>query len=217
MRYGRDYIKAIDQRHALHDYNTNFWELAASMSIPVVQAEHNSALYLPAPLITLDPEVYSSYWSFTRFHELAHVVLRDSGIEAQLAQDADSPEQFVAWMEAYCNFGAAQFQVPNPLLRHVLRRHGYCPEAVVEVAHISGVDLFDAMYRLTHGFLEPEATRTTFLTQGSYLRKAVTTSRWFPHREGDRLPEVGLAIPQARLLALPEKFGRHRVLGTLED
>ncbi|WP_278911589.1 hypothetical protein [Deinococcus wulumuqiensis] len=217
MRYGRDFIKAIDHRHALHGYNTNFWQLAASMSIPVVQAEHNSALYLPAPLITLDPEVYGSYWSFTRFHELAHIVLRDSGIEAQLAQDADHPEQFVSWMEAYCNFGAAQFQMPNPVLRHLLGIYGYGPEVVVQLAGVSGVDLFDAMYRVTHGFLEADATRTTFLTQGSYLRKAVTTNRWFPHREGDRLPEVALAIPQARLMSLPERWGRHRVLGTLED
>ncbi|SMB83103.1 hypothetical protein [Deinococcus hopiensis] len=86
---------------------------------------------------------------------------------------------------AYCSFGAAQFQMPNPMLRRALSRYGYSPRAVLALTRVAGVDLFDAMYRVTHGFLGSDARRTAFLTQGSYLRKAVTTNAWFPHKATD--------------------------------
>ncbi|SMB85914.1 ImmA/IrrE family metallo-endopeptidase [Deinococcus hopiensis] len=217
MLYGQEFAEAIDYRHGLHGYVTDFWALTSSMNIAVQEGTYNSAVFLPRPVITLEPEVYYSDWSFTRFHELAHTVLRDSGIGWQLAQEADYPEQYRAWIEAYCNFGAAQFQMPNPMLRRVLSQYGYSPQAVLALTRVAGVDLFDAMYRVTHGFLESDARRTAFLTQGSYLRKAVTTNAWFPHSEGDRIPEVALTLSGAKLLTLPLRFGRNRVLGLLND
>lgn len=213
MHYGQDFSEAIDRQHALFDYDTDFWSLTQRMRIPVIEGTYNSAVYLPEPLITLHPDHFHGEWTFTRFHELAHTVLRDSGIEAQLRADAEYPEQFRCWMEAYCNFGAAQFQMPNPLLERVLRRHGYSPRAVLTLAQVAGVDLFDAMNRFTHGGLESGARRATLLFQGSYVRRAVTTVPWFPHQDGDRLPEPNISIPGIQLLRLPERFGRGRVLG----
>lgn len=220
MHYGREFIQAVDQTHRAFGYETDFWALSERMNIPVIQGEYNSSLVLPGqipqPLITLRPEVYHGRWSFTRFHELAHAVLRDSGIETQLRYEADEPEQFRAWVEAYCNFGAAQLQIPNPELRRVLRRWGYSPEAVVALARVEGVDLFDAMHRVAFGFLEDDAHRTVLLLQGRHLRKCVTTT-WFPHAEGQRLPEVSVTYPSAQLLRLPARFGWSRVLGVIGE
>lgn len=215
MHYGQDFMRAVDERHRLYDYNTNFWELTACMHIPVVEGCYNSAVYIPAPLITLRPEVYYGDWSFTRFHELAHTVLRDSGIEAQLWADAEYPEQFRSWVEAYCNFGAAQFQIPNHQLRRVLGVFGQSPRAVVKLAEQPGVDLFDAMQRVALGFLDDDAARTLFLTQGSYVRRVYTTKIYTPLAEGDRVPEAALTLAGAKLLALPLRYGRGRVLGLL--
>lgn len=217
MHYGRDFMLAIDRQHRAHGYNTSFWELAAGMHIPVIEGSYNSAVYLPSPLITLTPEVYGSYWSFTRFHELAHTVLRDSGIEAQLWHDAEYPEQFRAWVEAYCNFGAAQFQVPNWMLRQTLRAYGATPRAVLRLTEQAGVDLFDAMQRVAYGFLDDDAARTVFLSQGSYVRRVCTTRLYAHMQAGDRLPEAALLGAGAKLLTLPERFGRGRVLGILTE
>lgn len=215
MQYGREFMREVDRTHAKFDYTPDFWELTARMRIPVVTGSYNSAVYLPNALITLHPDVFHGCWTFTRFHELAHVVLRDSGIEQQLWHEADCIEQFRTWCEAYCDFGAAQFQAPNPLLHATLARHGYSPAAILELARLTGVDLFDAMSRVAHGFLEDDAARTAFLTQGRYLRRAVTTSAWFPFQQGDSIPEPALTLPGAILSVLPERFGRGRVLGVV--
>lgn len=214
MYFGAEFAQAIDERHRQHGYVMDFWELARLMRIPVKQGDFNSTVYMPGPHVTLDYETYHGYWTFTRFHELAHTVLRDSGIEARLFHQAEYPEQFRAWVEGYCNFGAAQFQMPDPVLRQVLDTHGYAPAAVVELAQLTGVDLFDAMNRTTHGLIDHGAQRSAFLIQSSYVRKVVTTD-WFPYSEGDRVPEVSLLLPNAKLLRLPEQFGRHRVLGMM--
>jgi hypothetical protein len=219
MEHGREFMEAVDALHRKYGYETDFWTLSERMNIPVIQGEYNSSLVLPGsvpqPLITLRPEVYHGEWSFTRFHELAHSILRVSGIEAQLRAEAEQPEQFRAWAEAYCNFGAAQLQIPNPLLRRVLRRWDCSPEAVLALAQMHGVDLFDAMYRVGFGFLEDDAQRTVLLLQGSHLRKCVTTT-WFPHSEGQRIPEVALTYPSARLKQLPGRFGWRRTLAVLK-
>lgn len=215
MYFGAEFAEAIDERHRKYQYILDFWELTRLMRIPVKQGDYNSTVYLPGPHVTLDYETYHGYWTFTRFHELAHTVLRESGIEKKLYEEAEYPEQFRSWVEAYCNYGAAQFQMPNPLLRQVLEWYGYHPRAILELAKLTGVDLFDAMNRLTHDLLDPDARRASFLTQSSYLRKVVTTNDWFPYSEGDRVPEVMLSLPGAKLLKLPERFGQHRVLGVV--
>lgn len=220
MHYGRAFMEAVDELHAGYDYDPDFWSLTRRLNIPVTVGDYNSAVVLPGrppqKLITLHNDVYFGTWTFTRFHELAHFVLRDSGIEKQLRGEADEPEQFNSWVEAYCNFGAAQFQIPNPTLMRVLRRWGYSPRAIVSLTDYDGVDLFDAMYRVAHGFLEDDARRIVMLLQGSHLRKCVTTT-WFPHSEGERLPEVAVSYPSTRLLSLPERYGRGRVLGVLNS
>lgn len=209
MHYGRAFMLEIDRVHKQHDYDLNFWTLSAAMGVAVTEAEYNSAVFFAEPVITLHPDYYYGEWSFTRFHELAHVVLRRSGIQQQLLQDADHPEQYRAWVEAYCNYGAAQFQAPNHLLEQVLRELGYTPAAIVRLASMVGVDLFDAMNRVTFGFLEASAHRTTVLTQGGYIRRIVTTDG-FPHQEGDELPLQ--AIQQGMTVPLEQRFGRGRAL-----
>jgi hypothetical protein len=220
MHYGREFMEAVDELHAQYDYDPDFWSLTRRLNIPVAVGEYNSAVILPGrpprKLITLNSDVYYGTWTFTRFHELAHFVLRDSGIEKQLRGEADDPNQFTAWVEGYCNFGAAQFQAPNPMLRRVLGRWGYAPHAVLELADLDGVDLFDAMHRVAHGFLDDDARRTVMLIQNKRLRKCVSTT-YFPHDEGQRLPEATVTYPGTRLLTLPERFGWGRVIGVLNS
>lgn len=209
MHYGRAFMLEIDRVHARHNYDLNFWTLSAAMGVAVTEAAYNSAVFLAEPVITLHPDYYYGEWTFTRFHELAHIVLRRSGIQQQLFHDAEYPEQYNAWVEAYCNFGAAQFQAPNYILERVLREHGFTPAAVVELASMVGVDLFDSMSRVTFGFLDSRAQRTSVLTQGGYIRRIVTTDH-FPHQVGDELPRG--AQQQASVLTLPSRFGRGRAL-----
>lgn len=220
MHYGREFMEAVDDLHAHHEYDPDFWSLSRRLNIPVTVGEYNSAVVLPGDppqkLITLQPDVLHGAWSFTRFHELAHFVLRDSGIEKQLRGEADDPDQLLAWVEGYCNFGAAQFQAPNPVLKRVLNKYGYSPRAVVALTEIDGVDLFDGMHRVAHGFLDDDAQRTVMLIQNMRLRKCVTTT-YFPHEEGQRLPEAVVTYPGTRLLTLPDRFGWGRVLGVLNS
>lgn len=212
---GAAFLEFVDRVHGAHGYETDFWRLAASLDIPVAPGPFSSTVSLPRTVITLEESVYRSERTFIKMHEVSHALLRDSGIEAELRWQADSPEDFRAQVEAYCNYGAAQLQMPGPLLEQALRRYGMSPGAVLHLAEVSRTSLPVAMRRLVYGRLEPDAHRAAFLTQRSYVRDVASANISLDFGVGARIPEIALRQPGARLRRVPREYGTGLVLGTV--
>lgn len=212
---GARFLAFVDRVHAGHDYEPNFWRLAAGLGIPVAKGPFNSTVSLPRTVITLEETVYHSERTFVKMHEVSHALLRDSGIEAELWHLCESPEEFRAQVEAYCNFGAGQLQMPGPLLDEALRRYGVSPGAVLHLSEASGASLAAALRRLVYGRLEPDAHRAAFVTRGSYVRDVASANIPLEFSVGTRVPEIALEVPTATLRRVPEAYGAGLTLGTV--
>lgn len=215
MSLGTQFLEFVDRVHARHNYESDFWKLAASLGIPVALGPYNSTVSLPRTVITLEETIYHSERTFVKMHEISHALLRDSGIEEELAHLCDSPEEFRAQIEAYCNFGAGQIQMPNPLLDEALSRYGVSPGAVLHLAEASGASIAVAMRRLVFGSLEPDAHRAAFVTKGRYVRDVASANIPLTFSVGTRVPEIALEVPSAKLRQVPDSFGTGLTLGTV--
>ncbi|EYB68834.1 hypothetical protein DEIPH_ctg017orf0209 [Deinococcus phoenicis] len=212
---GADFLRFVDQVHARHGYEMDFWRLAAGLGIPVTPGPFSSTVSLPCTVITLEEGVYHSPRTFVKMHEISHALLRDSGIEKELEWLCESPEEFRAQVEAYCNFGAGQLQMPGPLLDQATQRYGTSPGAVLCLAEACGSSLPAAMRRVVFGGLEADAHRAAFLTQRSYVKDVVTANIPLEFSVGTRVPEIALEVPTAKLRRVPEDYGVGLTLGTV--
>nr|WP_255520342.1 hypothetical protein [Deinococcus sp. DB0503] len=163
----------------------------------------------------MEEGIYHSDRTFVKMHEISHALLRDSGIEQELQWQCDSPEEFLAQVEAYCNYGAAQLQMPNPLLDRATRRYGLTPGAVLHLAEAAGTTIPIAMRRVVYGRLEPDAHRAAFLTQRSYVKDVASANVPLEFSVGSRVPEIALEVPTAKLKRVPEAYGSRMTLGTV--
>ncbi|SEI68681.1 hypothetical protein SAMN04488058_101342 [Deinococcus reticulitermitis] len=215
MSLGADFLHFVDRVHAQHGYETDFWKLATSLDIPVTPGPFNSTVSLPRTVITLEEGIYHSPRTFVKMHEVSHALLRDSGIERELLHLCESPEEFRAQVEAYCNFGAGQLQMPEPVLQEALRRWGMSPEAVLQVAETSGASLAASMRRVVYGGLEPDAHRAAFVIRRNYVADVASAN--VPHTlsVGARVPEIALKMPTARLRQVPKVYGTGLTLGVV--
>lgn len=215
MSLGTDFLQFVDQVHAQHGYEADFWRLTASLNIPVAPGPFNSTVSLPRTVITLEEGVYHSNRTYVKMHEISHALLRDSGIEQELEWHCDSPEEFKAQVEAFCNYGAAQLQMPNPLLDAALSRDGLTPEAVLYLADKAETTVPIAMRRVVYGRLEPDAHRAALVTQRSYVKDLASANVPLDFSVGTRVPEIALTVPTAKLKRLPEAYGTGLTLGVV--
>lgn len=142
-------------------------------------------------------------------HELAHVLLERSGIEAEVIRQAGSRAEAMPYIEGMCHHAAGLLQMPAPLLHEATRKYGSHAKAIVHLHQNSAASLPSAMRRWVYD--DPAAHRAAFTTSGSYIADAVTCNVYLPFWKLDRVAEVTLAHPEVQAVSI----GRRQLLGVV--
>ena len=199
----------VHQIHAQLGHVTEWRELAALLDVLVRPGVYNSCLPGPPTVITLLPDNYVSRWSDKPMHELAHVLLERSGIEAEAIRIAGSRDEAMPYIEAMCHHAAGLLQMPAPLLTEATRKHGHTAAAILYVQKHSRAGLPSAMRRWVYD--QPDQARAAFTTSGSYIADAAACNIYLPFWKLDRVAEVTLAHPEVQA----QSIGRRQVLGVV--
>jgi hypothetical protein len=203
------FVTYVQQVHAHHNHVTDWRQLAAILGVLVKPGPFNSCLPGEPTIITLMPDSYTGRWSYKPMHELAHFLLRQSGIEAELIRQAGDLNAALPAIEALCHHAAGLLQMPAPLLAEATARHGQSGAAILHLQQGSRASLASAMRRWAHA--EPDAHRGAFLTVGHYVTDAVSHNYRLPFWRLDRVPEVALRHPEVALVSL----GKRQALGVV--
>ena len=206
LKYGAYFSNYINRVHAQHHYERDFQKLAISLGIPTKAGHFSRTGYFPRPIITVERSLLYSEKTFKKMHEIGHVLLVDCGLEAQLLAEAENPEEAEAWVEAYCNFAAAQLQIPNPQYRMARGLHGDHPRTILHMLDKEGiVSLKVASRRFTYGELEEEAERAAFLLADQVVQDVASANIWVPFRPGHVVRDVKMIFPDAKPLLISER------------
>lgn len=214
FKRGAFFSNYIDTVHERHNYEKDFWKLAHSLDIPVEPGRFNRTGFFPRPVITLEEYLFYSPKTYTKMHEICHVLLVDSGVAEELWANSENPEEYRAQAEAYCNFGAAQLQITNHELQQARRLYGDSPRAILHMLDKSGViDPKVAARRLTFGEMEDDARRAAFMVRRGVVRDQCSANLPLPFKHGDLVKDLHILVPDARLLTLDP--ANRLVLGTV--
>ncbi|WP_293911119.1 ImmA/IrrE family metallo-endopeptidase [Deinococcus sp.] len=177
----------LEAVHAAHGHQTDFRRLASDMGIRVRQGEHNSLVWGDPPLITLGASDYGARRNFSAMHEIAHLLLKTCGAEAELLHHFGSFEDAAPHIEAWCNHAAGLLLLPAPVLDAAEQSHGLSAACVLAL-HLGGrVSLGAALRRLVYA--EPERRVAGFVSTASRCVSDVA--------------KLNLSIPFWRYDALP--------------
>ena len=199
----------VEGDHRRYNFETDFHALADAMGIRVAPGRYNLAAPGRPPLIMLRAEEYAPRRNFSGHHEIGHLMLKQCGVEVELIRRAESPEEAVAYIEAFADLAASLLLMPRPLLEEAHRLHGDGPAAVAHLMQGGRASLAAAMRRYVYADLD--AQRAAFVVSGSYVSDAAACNLWLPIWRYDRVPEIQMQMPDAELLML----GGRRVLGTV--
>ncbi|AFZ67024.1 ImmA/IrrE family metallo-endopeptidase [Deinococcus peraridilitoris] len=191
------YVAYVEKLHALHDYELNFRLLSESLGVRIKPGLENSFVPGPTPTIVLEPHLYG--WSHSRvgLHELGHLFIRWSGIEAQLLSECSDKNYALQAMENLAHLTVAVLQIPTPLLEEALQRHGDSPAAILYMAKRSGASLGSALRRWV--FQDAREPRFAFSTAGSYILDTAAFGTLIPIYRGARIPEPAIEFPEISL------------------
>lgn len=107
------------------------------LEVREVALDFDEGQYIPdRRLIVLDPRVADSdRLNFTFFHEISHHLIReDALLYSFLHEYVQGNQELKRVVEAYCNFGAAEFIIPMQDLRHFMANQGF------SIAHIERLE-----------------------------------------------------------------------------
>ena len=204
-RLPTDFIQYVKDLHAYANHEQHSYKLARALQIRVRVALHNSALpgADPEPVIFLQPWWYSGNNDVTR-HEIAHVMLWWSGLEARILKEhgLDLGKKII---EGLCNQAIAFLRIPQPMVDAAVKRYGVSAQAVDSLIKQTRAPYQMAMDRLM--FDKPCESRAAFLTSGKYIVGVSVCNFRLPFWVFDRVPEPQLLVPQASLLRRPHGAG----------
>ena len=200
-----DFIQFVKdlQVHAKHEQHS--YRLARALQIRVRVALHNSALPNgnDGPLIFLQPWYFAGDNDVTR-HEIAHVMLWWSGLEARILTEYGL-ELGGKIIERLCNQAIAFLRIPQPLVDAAIKRHGVSAHAIRALIKRTRAPYEMCMERLI--FDDPSAERAGFMTSGKYISAVAVCNFKLPFWLSHRVPEPQLVIPEASLIRLPHHAG----------
>lgn len=197
------FLAASDREHAKFDYEPDPRKLAELMGIRVIPGTKNKASKGPPALIQIARDLHVARWRFTLLHEINHVIAQREGLEDAIAAEVDE-EDAEHHLEAVMNHGAARMIMPDPLVNIVQRMYGNTPEAIVNLAIAGQASLPAALHRFISS--DVEAQRAAFITSGSYIAHVATCNTRLPFWRYERVPEIGLVLPEAKLFAVPKRL-----------
>lgn len=203
------YLDHVRRTHARQDHQTDFRTLAARLGITVAVGRTNYAALGDPPVISLTPWEFGQRRNFTGMHEIAHLLMQECGVEAALIREHGTLEEALPTIEAMTNFAAGLLLMPAPLMREALDWHGRTAMAVFHLWERSPASLGAALRRFV--FDDLEARVAAFTTSGSYIADVAACNTRLPFWRYDRVPEIGVAMPDANLMRLTPG----RVLGVV--
>lgn len=204
-------VAFAEQEHAKTDYLLSPEEFAARLGVRVIIGRENFATDGPPAIISQTPDSYAPRQRFTIFHELAHVLVQRSGLEADVMAEVD-PEDAEVHLEAVINHITGVLLIPDSLIRHYVTRYGFTPEALFHIRIEAGASLAATIRR--GATWEPERQATIFVATERYILDVASCDPWNRIRRYDRIPDARAAFPQADLLSLVSL--KARTLGILQ-
>ncbi|GAA5504279.1 hypothetical protein Dxin01_04048 [Deinococcus xinjiangensis] len=189
--------------HARFDYEPDPERLAHLLGIRIISGRTNEATHGPPSIIQLARDLHVGRRRFTLLHEINHVLMQRIGLEEAVAAEVDEDDSD-AHIEAVVNHAAGQMILPDPLVNIVHGMYGDTPEAVLNLALAGKASVPASMHRFIGR--DPEAYLGAFMTSGSYIAHVATCNIGLPFHRYERVPEVHLVLPQARLLTVPRRL-----------
>ncbi|MCD0175510.1 hypothetical protein IHN32_06040 [Deinococcus sp. 14RED07] len=143
-------------------------------------------------------------------HEMAHVMLWWSGLEAEIVAEFGDE---VGWnvIENLCNHAIPFLRIPQPLVDHVTAQHGVTAQAVREIQKLSGTPPDMAMCRLIYD--DPQAARAAFITNGHFIQHVAQCNWGLPFSWLDRIPEPARMFPEEANVSFHTLPSRHQLIG----
>ena len=148
------------------------------------------------PVIYLNNSRSSVRQIFSLFHELAHLLLGESGITRGINPVGEQ-------IEVFCNQFAAEFLVPSGNLETVLDYPVYNDAAIEELANY---------YKVSRPVILLKLVNRGILTQNSYRRRADRWTEEYESRVEGRAR--GRIFRRRRLLQHPRSVPRLQIYGT---
>lgn len=201
------YIKAL-QKYA--DHEPHALRLARALEVRVrIGVLNRTYPETPnGPRIVVQPWHYGN--SDMLRHELAHVMLWWSGLEAEiLAEYGDE----LGWkvIENLCNHAVGFLRIPPPMVEEATRLYGVTAQAVQHLQKLSGARPEVALRRLIYD--DPRAERAGFLTSGLYIQEVAQCNWGLPFGWLDRVPEPALKFPKDAKVSFAPLGGGHSLIG----
>jgi IrrE N-terminal-like domain len=203
-------IAFADQQYADAGYPEHSDALAAALKVRVIIGDENFAVDGPPSIVSQTPDTYAPRQRFTMFHELAHILIQRSGLEDDLLAEVDE-EDAEAHLELVTNHITGRLLIPDPVIRHYVKLHGFTPTAITEIRRQARASLAATIRRVATW--QPEREATIFLVGDRYILDVASSDPWNRLRRYDRVPDLRAAMPDAELLALSPV--RRRTLGLI--
>lgn len=189
-----DYIRYLKDVQAHLGHEANAFKAARLLEVRVRPSRDNYVVTdADPPIMHLQPWWYGWSNDVVR-HELAHIILAWSNIEAHLIREYGSREAAQPFIENLCNQAVAFLHITQPMVDEAVRRHGVTARAVRHLQQRSGAGVATALRRLIYD--DPHAERAGFLTSGNYIKEVAMCNHGLPFGWLDRVPEPALKFPR---------------------
>ncbi|WP_272976892.1 hypothetical protein [Deinococcus geothermalis] len=207
----REFISYLKEVQAAIGHEANAFRAARLLEISMkVGAENYVLTESDPPVMHLQPWFYGWNNDVIR-HEMAHIILAWSRVEAHLIRDFGSREAALPMIENLCNQALAFLQITQPMVNAAVKRHGVSAQAVRHLMRLSGAHADRALHRLIQD--DPDAARSGFVTSGKYIGQVSYCNLPLPFWLFERVPEPALRFPPDTNATFSRIPNTHNLIG----
>lgn len=188
-----DFFQFIKDTQAWTGHERHALKLARALEIRVRVGllNRSNPEGLHGPQIMVQPWYYGN--SDMLRHEVAHVMLWWSGLEAEIIHEFGHEAGWKV-IENLCHQAIAFLRIPQPLVDDAVKKFGVTARAVQHLARQTGARPEVAMRRLVYD--DPRALRAGFILNGTYVQEVAQCNWSLPFGWLDHVPKVRKSFPQ---------------------
>ena len=206
------YVKNV---HRYFGYEADPWRLAHRLGLAVAWGKDTC---LDGKVIILGPECRSSRKAAAQGirHEIAHYLIRKSGVEKQLLKWRCTYEDGMRHIEKMAFHSELVLQIPDPIYLEAIRKFGNMPNAVLEMCERTDAALADGLRRWVYA--EVGEKRGAFIYQRGLIVDIAAANVWMPFWVWDEVDDPLYRLPTATMLPLPpewREYGQDCKLGVV--
>ena len=188
-----EFIWYLKEYQAATDHDPNAWRVMERAGVRRRVGKDNYVITdLEPPVVELQPWFYGWNNDVVR-HELAHLILAWSRVEAHLIDALGSREAALPFIESLCNQALAFLQITQPMVDKAVKKHGVSAQAVRHLMRVSGAKADRALHRLVQD--NPDARRAGYITTGNYIQHVSYCNLPLPFWAFERVPEPTACFP----------------------